>query len=117
VIPSPDTISQKTFSGRPPVVTKNLRVRPATASPKQKGRRVVTPRRSMDGTCEKPATDVASVARCPAHGHRQRETARRYLAAPTHIKEPTVVSQIFQAALRDLKPVLTAQLPPPSAAS
>ena len=73
MISSRRTSSQKNASGRPPVARKNLRVRPAGASPKQKSRRVAAPRRSVDGTCEKPATDGASVSR--GHGPMPRKGA------------------------------------------
>jgi len=72
VIAAPSTASQKAASGRPSVADKNLRtVQRANASPKQKSRRAAAPRRSMDGTCEKPATNGVSVAR----GHGEKEAA------------------------------------------
>jgi hypothetical protein len=55
--------SQKNASGWPPVADQNLRVRSAEEWPKQKSRRVAAPRRSTDGTCEKPPTDAASLPR------------------------------------------------------
>lgn len=80
--------SQKSVSGRPPVATKNLRVRAAGAFPKQKSRRVAAPRRSVDGTCEKPATDAASLSRVPVPGHYSRgvsqATTRTVVAAQRH---------------------------------
>jgi len=58
---------QKAASGWPPVAPKNLRLCPSVgASVKQKGRRVAAPRRSIDGTCEKPPTDRISLARWPS---------------------------------------------------
>ena len=54
---------QKSADGRPPVAPQNLRGPTTTRSPKQKSRRMAAPRRSDDGTCEKPPTDVASVPR------------------------------------------------------
>jgi hypothetical protein len=48
--PSPSTGSQKNASGRPPVATKNLRLRPAGTAPHiQKSRLVAPPRRSATG--------------------------------------------------------------------
>lgn len=57
-------ISQKTVSGWLPVVPKNLHAQPVDASLKQKSRRVAAPRRSTDGPCKKPPTNMISLARC-----------------------------------------------------
>ncbi len=65
--PSP----QKAASGWPPVADKNLRtVQRAGVFLKQKSRRVAAPRRSTDGTCEKPAMDGISLPRSTAVRHR-----------------------------------------------
>jgi hypothetical protein len=65
--PSP----QKAASGWPPVADKNLRtVRRAGVFLKQKSRRVAAPRRSTDGTCEKPSMDGISLPRYSAAQHR-----------------------------------------------
>jgi hypothetical protein len=86
MLPSPSTSSQKSASGRPPVAHKNLRALPATMVPRiQKSRRAAAPRGyplgAVPGTCEKPATDAASLARDPAHRRRRRGDVRVALAA------------------------------------
>jgi hypothetical protein len=65
------TSTQKAASGWPPVADKNLRtVQRAGVFLKQKSRRVAAPRRSTDGTCEKPVMDGISLPRSPAVQHR-----------------------------------------------
>jgi len=54
-------LSQKSADGWPPVAPKNLRVSVAALPDKQKSRRMAAPRRSGDGTCEKPPTDDVSL--------------------------------------------------------
>jgi hypothetical protein len=60
--PAPNSKSPKSARGRPPVALKTCASGLRTASGKQKSRPLAAPRRSMAGTCEKPATDSASVA-------------------------------------------------------
>jgi hypothetical protein len=82
MLPSPSASSQKSASGRPPVAHKNLRALPTTTVPRrEKSRRAAAPRRSVPGTCEKPATDAASLPCDPARCHRRRGVVRVALAA------------------------------------
>jgi len=92
--PGPSTDSQKAASGRPPVVTKNLRRRPAgmTASI-QKSRLAAAPRRSATGTCEKPVTDAATIARDPPRCH-PRPINRLTLALIPHNHEQSRASGV-----------------------
>jgi hypothetical protein len=84
MIPQSSTSTQKAASGRPPVANKNLRTfQRADASPKQKSRRVAAPRRSTDGTCEKPPTDRINLARYTAAQHRTTPLVPTLAAAET----------------------------------
>jgi hypothetical protein len=54
--------AEKCAAGWPPVATKNLRVsRPPSTCLQEKSRLLAAPRRFVDGTCEKPATNRMSV--------------------------------------------------------
>jgi len=90
---------QKAASGWPPVAPKNLRLCPSVgASVKQKGRRVAAPRRSIDGTCEKPPTDRISLARWPQSWSCQ----YRY-----QLRQPPNVYHCYPGRLSICKPTLT----------
>jgi len=67
MIRAPSSSIQEAASGWPPVAPKNLRMCPSVGvSLKQENRRVAAPRRSIDGTCEKPPTDRISLPRWPS---------------------------------------------------
>jgi hypothetical protein len=78
---------EKSADGRPPVAAKNLRVSPVPLCRQETSRQMAAPRRSLDGTCEKPPTDRLSLPRRP--GRRQRAVSAAARAVPL-LSRPTV---------------------------